>query len=224
MEGEQGVNQLLDEYFKRDLNEAEEEQLAQWLSASGEGSQRFIGLMESHYRSLGFPEPEWAEGPLPTFFPKSRNLGLWLLLAVFLPLALASGGVFFHRWLTRDGRVPAPPPSAAVTGTGIRGSSTKPAQTPKKTVMAETSKRNVREELSVVVDNPGMGLVTVKVLDPDKSELKVLFAGILPAGQKTFTWDGKGENGLVAPSGTYYLEVTSGANVQRKAIHLGPLP
>jgi len=222
MEGEQRLNQLLDEYFKRDLTEAEEEQLAQWLSSSGEASQRFIGLMESHYRALGLAEPEWAESPLPKFFPKSRNPGLWLILAAFLLLALAAGGVLLHRWLTAQGRVAASIPSTAAMKKGGRPSSTQPNETIKKARTTETStKGRIREELSVVVDNPHMGLVTVKVLDSSKSEIRVIYAGILAAGQKTFTWDGKDKSGLVSPRGVYYLEVASGAHMLRKEVHLG---
>jgi hypothetical protein len=219
MEGKQDVNQLLDEYFKRDLTEAEEEQLAQGLSSSEEDAQRFIGLMESHYRSLGLPEPEWAEGPLPAFFPKSRFRSIWKGLGVLLLLTIVGLGYFLYRSLSQTGELSSQAPLTPAIETPVpeKANHAKPKTAP----TTKTSKGRIYEELSVVVDNPQPGLVTVKVKDSSGSEVNTLYAGILPSGQKTFTWDGKAGNGLVAHPGTYYLEVTSGAHILRKKIHLG---
>lgn len=223
------MNHLLEEYFKRDLTEAEEEQLAQWLSSSQENAQRFTALMETHYRGMGLSEPDWAEGPLPKFFPKAKSSPLWILLLVFFAFLLTVLASSSRFWRMKGQASPALG-SSALSSPAADGAATS-ASLKKNPDLGRTAQRlahpgakpegKVYDELSVVVDNPGAGLATVKVLDPNRSEIKILFAGILPAGQRTFTWDGKGENGLVSPPGLYYLEVTSGANVLRKEIHLG---
>jgi flagellar hook assembly protein FlgD len=79
----------------------------------------------------------------------------------------------------------------------------------------------IHEELSVVVSNPQEGLVTVKVADSQGNEIRVLYAGILPAGEHNFTWDGKGESGQVASPGVYDLVVTSGTKVLHQKVRLG---
>ena len=76
------------------------------------------------------------------------------------------------------------------------------------------------QELSVVVDLPQSALATVRVYDKGNIEIRLLFAGILPQGQKTFTWDGKSEEGLVTPPGVYTIEVKSGETVQRQEVHV----
>ena len=212
MEGKQIVNHLLDEYFKRDLTEAEEEQLAQWLSSHGEEAQRFLGLMEAHYRSLGVPEPGWTEKHLPRFFPKPFYRQTWFKLLCVL--AAASAGYSSFRWWSQA-KAPALRPGALPIPSGPGPQSSPRVSIPK------VLPRRTRVELSISVDNPRTGLVTVKVLDGSGKEIRILFAGIMPGGQRTFRWDGKGENGRVAPAGDYCLEVTSGQAVMRKTVHLG---
>ena len=216
MEGKRIVNHLLEEYFKRDLTESEEEQLAQWLSSHGDDAQRFIGLMEAHYRTLGLPEPGWTEKPLPRFFPKPFYRRIWF--KALCVLVLASSGYLAYRWWFRA-QAPALSPSPAPALTPA--SSPKPFRNNNPASPVRSSRRKTRMELSISVDNPKTGLVTVKVLDGSGKEIRILFAGIMPAGQRTFQWDGKGENSLVAPAGDYRLEVTSGQTVMRKAVHLG---
>ena len=76
----------------------------------------------------------------------------------------------------------------------------------------------VYQQLSVVVEPSQPGLATVRVFDKGNKEIRTLFAGIIPAGQKIFTWDGKTDNGTVAPAGTYFIEVKSGAKAMRKEV------
>lgn len=218
MEGKQIVNHLLDEYFKRDLTEAEEEQLAQLLSSHGEEAQRFIGLMGAHYDALGVPEPEWVEKPLPRFFPKPFYRQTWFKVVCLL--ALAGAGYSTYRWWSQA-KIPAFSPSPALTP---EASPEKSGVGPHAASHPSTPKglpRRTRMELSISVDNPKAGLVTVKVLDGSGKEIRILFAGIMPSGQRTFQWDGKGETGRMEPAGDYRLEVISGQTVMRKTVHLG---
>jgi flagellar basal-body rod modification protein FlgD len=72
----------------------------------------------------------------------------------------------------------------------------------------------------VVVNLPQGGLATVRVIDSQNNEIRTLYAGILPAGTQTFTWDGKTTEGLVAPPGHYFVEIKSGTDVMRQELHL----
>ena len=51
------MSQLAEDYFKRDLSEAEEAALAEELKASPELAERFADLAASDYRRLGLPLP-----------------------------------------------------------------------------------------------------------------------------------------------------------------------
>src|ERR1019366_5581229 len=98
MERKPDVNPLLADYFKRDLSLEEEEQLAQWLDSSPEGTQRLMDLMEGHYRRLAIPEPDWPEGSLPNFFSKPRKLMPPFLLLVLLAFPLGWLGYSATQW------------------------------------------------------------------------------------------------------------------------------
>ncbi len=76
------------------------------------------------------------------------------------------------------------------------------------------------EELSINVELPEAGLVTVKVLNPSQTTVRVVFAGLLSAGKRTFTWDGRTDAGMPAPAGLYTLQVQSGPDVMRRQVHL----
>jgi hypothetical protein len=221
------VNPLLDEYFKRDLTEPEEEELAQRLSSMPEDTRRFVELMETHYRSLGLPDPEWTEGPLPSFFPKSGFRPFRILLCALLFLFLAWTGYSLYRWLLRTET----PSTTPLTPQPTRSHEPSKSQTSEKSKPVKKHSSvpspqmgpsgKIHEELSVVVTHPQSGLVTVKVIDPQGKEIQILYAGILPAGKRIFTWDGKDMNGSVATPGVYYLIVTSGSKVLRQEVHLG---
>jgi hypothetical protein len=79
---------------------------------------------------------------------------------------------------------------------------------------------HVYQQLSVVVAQATPGLVTVKVKDNLNTEVRTLYAGILPEGNKTFTWDGKTDIGAVAPAGTYFIEVKSGLSLMKREVHI----
>jgi hypothetical protein len=76
------------------------------------------------------------------------------------------------------------------------------------------------QELSVIVERHTSGVAKVHVLDGQNNEIRVIYSGILPAGQKTFTWDGRTENGAVAPPGDYSIEVKSGENILRHKVRI----
>jgi hypothetical protein len=223
MEGNNPMNPLLDEYFQRDLDGAEEEGLAQWLASSPEGTQEFIARMEVHYRGWAAPsdDPAWPEGPLPDFFPKPSQAWRWTLLGLFLVLALGFLGYHsFHPSAAPSG-LPAPPRTgprpSEVIGPKIPSHPTAPA------TVRPRSPIGVHKELSISVENLRTGLVTVRVFDDQGREVRSLYAGILPAGQRTFSWDGKDGQGIAIAPGTYTLEVASGGRTYRKTVHIRSL-
>jgi hypothetical protein len=250
----------MEEYFKRDLTEAEEEQLSRELSASPEDALAFAQSMEGLYKANGLPEPVWTEKPLPRLEHKAG----WVQALVPGALILVLLGFLSYRFLSRNDFTPEtavqpstpslplqsverapvekpavpvkknhpslparvssapvqPPPAApAVNLPSPRLPITAPAAGAPPAAPAQGKQY---EELSVVVEPTTSGLVTVRVYDSANHEVRMLFAGILPAAKKTFTWDGKTNSGALAPPGTYFIEVKSGLNVMRQQVKVEP--
>ncbi len=263
------MKELVEDYFKRDLNPEEEERLGKWLASSSEGSQRLIELAENHFRQLGVQEPDWQEGPLPSYFPKSRSRFLLVALCALITCVLALLG---YSAIRRFGLKPTPASSVLETKTNVapnqpltsstsqkqavskkqevpedssRASTSAPSLSTEKASLhtlpsgtaannpssvppalapPSTAQGKLYEELSVVVETAHPGLATVRVLNDQNKVIRLLYAGILAPGQRTFTWDGKDDNGIVASAGIYYLEVNSGAKVMRQEVRVGQTP
>jgi hypothetical protein len=74
------------------------------------------------------------------------------------------------------------------------------------------------EGLDLVIDRKTTGLVTLRVVDGNQKEIRLLYVGLLKAGQWHFQWDGKLESGEYAHPGTYQIQVLSGAETLSKQI------
>ncbi len=254
---------LIEEYFKRDLTETEEQELAVWLESHPEDSVRFAQMMKSFYEQTGLPEPAWPHSPDPT--QVSAPLVKWLIPLVLLFMAF---GVYLCRSkitaLFQPSSAPvietAPAPSIEVPvqkQNPIQEEVPVPTSIPEETPVKKplpvptpfpnnpkpvailpllpipplaplptarptepVSTGRIYERLSVMVNLPQGGLATVRVVDSQDNDIRLLYAGILPAGQQTFTWDGKTAQGALAPPGHYFVEIKSGADVLRQEIHL----
>jgi hypothetical protein len=250
------VTRLADEYFKRDLSEAEEQQLSDELASSSEDAQHMADRMGEIYAQTGLPEPVWQDKPLPS----SLIPGKHIILKKFFPLGLTlvTAGVLCY-WgyhcLNRptEDLLPSIPSESLTQQPAVQPDSKKAvtakiAQSAAKKITAVAAPAKVLksstgtyqpkhpqssgsmpvpaepgkyyQQLSVVVDLPQSALATVRVYDNLNNEIRMLFAGILPQGKKTFAWDGKDEAGLVAPPGVYVIEVKSGENVMRQEVRV----
>jgi hypothetical protein len=198
----------LDEYFKRDLSEAEEDQLAQILAASPEEALRYTDAMDSLFRETGLPEPKWKKR---TWRNSSRPFNWqWVKVALLglATLATLALSAYLIRFLARPlpGNFPLKPDNEIIT--------------PDKGLNRPAPAGRTYEQLSVKINNPEAGLATVKVMNADNALVKTLFAGILPQGPQTFNWDGKTQEGASALPGTYTVEVKSGSRVLHREVHL----
>lgn len=246
------MKELLDEYFKRDLTEAEEQKLANWLASSPEESLRFAEKMGGFYKDLGLAEPSWSGGHLPA--KKSLGLGKWILaLALGAAAFLVYGKV--HKMGTAVAPVVEQPQPAQTQGIPVMVKNKRRSQPPpevsKPMPIPENHSSSLSpqqasqdpglpalepaipvapragtqegesERLTVKVNQPRAGLVTVKVVDGKGDQVRALYAGILPAGSRSFTWDGKTDQGSLAKPGSYFLEFKSGTNVHRQELNLG---
>ena len=62
--------------------------------------------------------------------------------------------------------------------------------------------------------------VELTVYDLLGRRVRTLFTGVLPAGEHRYTWDGRGDNGITAGSGSYFVELRQGEKRQAQKMTL----
>ncbi len=212
---------LINEFFERELSEAEADSLGDLLRDSPDSTLRFEGQLEQHYAQTGLPLPQ-----LPSSLndlPKGPSGigGLGGMKILFLLAAAGSGYLAWKYWPVKA-EVPLPgySPQAALSDAPLDKKPTalqavKPIIQPR--VAGPTAEG---EELSVVVDAPQRSLVTVRILDASGREVRPLYTGFVEAGRWNFQWDGLLENGEAAGAGQYRIDVQTGAAHMSKDIQI----
>lgn len=209
---------LAREFFERDLDDAEWQELGRQLEAEDAVKDRFLERAEAYWLSLGpTPGGGGALGGL-------KGLGLGLLLGA----AAGGGGVWL--WRTPPLAAPVEPAPVAVpapTAEAIRprAAATLPP-TPQPLASPPRADAPPRQaspgypHLAAVIELDAPGLVTARVLGPDGQERRLLFAGLLDPGRWSFGWDGKDEVGRLVEPGAHIIEVQAGSRVMRKQVLL----
>lgn len=221
------------EYFQRDLTDLEEEELAKQLAASPKNSLRFAKQARMFYIQTGLPNPvksTWHSGAGGAMTLKVVG-GLVAGGAMVVTLHLAA-----HKTDVKPLPVavptvtaapsPQPTPIAVTRAVPVVSKPIPPAESfgvPKKSVMVKPMAYDPGakyEGLDLIVEREVPGLVTVRVLDSAKKEVRLLYAGLLEKGKWTFPWDGKLSNNDYAQPGIYTVEVQSGKQILSKQINL----
>ena len=214
---------LTQDYFQRDLSDAEWAQLGRQLQAEGGSADRFLEGAERYYLEIGLKPPQ----------PPRGTGGLGAGLALGLTLGLVAG-LGLGAWLWRAAAVPsvaeatptvsaAPTPAPTAVPTPARrapAAAAAPPPMPDRVPPEHVSSPGF-PGLEAVVELQGSGLVTARVLDPSGQERRLLKAGLLEAGRWRFGWDGRDEAGRGVEPGAYVIEVQEGERVLRKTVVVG---
>ena len=225
------MEDLLKAFFERDLSEAEERQLDSLLESSSQDAFQFLEIAKALYLQTGLPNPEnpptggggsppWSAGPKI----------LWSLFTG----ALITGSVW---WASeRYGLSPEhslPVPNVTVIAPVLKTDPFPPPQKvhsavrkdvplmPPATVQPQPYVAGKKYEgLSVIIKQAATGLMTVRILDAQGREVRLLYANILDPGEWNFSWDGRQQDGRWAEAGDYQVETQSGKTVLRKEIKI----
>ncbi len=228
---------LVKEFFKRDLSEAEEQNLARKLEAFPEEALRLLEGAEAKYRAYGLPEPRSPRGAgaWSGWLKFAAGLASGLLLAILLD-AMGS-------WAAQEQAAPQAPseraPAAERERPGHPARAARRPPEPKAVPEAPKPRPTAAEAvpaleplLSVTVDvQTGSMLfasleimeaspLVVSVLDSQGRELSRLYEGRAPAGKWGFRWDGKLKDGSLARSGSYVIEARAGRFRVRRMVNL----
>jgi FlgD Ig-like domain len=212
---------LIEQFFTRDLSEAEHEALSKLLQDSPEAAQKYERLLEQNYLATGLPQPQLPKGlnSLPETGGSLLGKGALLkLLAV--GLAGLAAGLIWKFWPMSN------PVTSPASQQPVQAVSPKPAQpavarqkpAPVQPLAAGPSQEG--QELSVVLNTGQKSLVTVRILDGQGNEVRALYTGFVEPGHWSFQWDGLLENGQPAGAGDYRIDVQSGATHLSKDIQI----
>jgi hypothetical protein len=208
---------LVDEFFKRNLTEAETQNLEELLEKSPEASSRFGEMLHQEYVSLGLPEPK-----IPKNFhsPVSIPPTAWLGPVLGLSILMGLGSLALWMWPVAELKTPiltaALPqkPIAVEVSKNTGALPPPPIQLPQK--WGADSVEGKR--LSVVVELEKLAQVQVRVLNPQDQPLRVLFEGPLSPGKWAIQWDGRLADGTQADPGKYLIQVKAGSQVMSKSV------
>lgn len=200
-------NDLIADYFRRDLGEDEDEALARLLQASPEAAERFAAQAAAEYKAFGLPEPTEGGG--------GRGLRWALLLialggaaAYFWPAAPEARSVLAVAEADDSFAVvrrQAPPP-AAVEAPAPAAPAAEPARL---LVSAQTPRGPF--DIRIVGARAGSGSVH-NAQGAQVAELQRLDG-------RSFRWDGRAA-GRTAPAGAYQIRLDAGGEALKQWVEI----
>jgi hypothetical protein len=217
------MTSLVEDFFIRDLSEAEHEALSKLLEGSPEAASRYESLLQQNYLATGLPQPSLPKA-LHTL-PHLGSGGLTFLSGTIKLLLVGLGVVgaaLWKFWPAPQAEITKPVQSLAVQPALEKppAANVKPAVQPAPAQPLAAGTGPEGQELSVEVDAPQRSLVTVRILNSSGKEVRALYAGFVEAGQWNFKWDGLLENGEAAGAGDYRIDVQTGDSHLSKEIRV----
>jgi hypothetical protein len=191
---------LVQAYFRRDLDAAEEESLAQLLQASPEAAARFAALAAADYRGFGLTGPDG-----------NREGRAWHVL----PLIVLGIGLLTALTVLWKGR---PQASRAVPANGVDV-----VQLPEAVVQATSIPEASR---LLVQAQTARGPFEIRVSGPKAENGEVFdargrrFAALQRLDSRRFRWDGRDEEGHPAPPGPYQFRVDSDGQTLKQWVEI----
>ncbi|HTC20543.1 MAG TPA: FlgD immunoglobulin-like domain containing protein [bacterium] len=218
------MTNLVDQFFQRNLTEAEAQSLEELLGKSPEEALRLGEKMRQEYLAMGLPLPTLAKH----FGPPFSGTGLPLLKAALLAVVLAGAGTLAWWFWSRPALqatvplasvekpvIPEIPPREVLPRSAAK-LPPPPLEIPQR-LDASTAEGN---RLSVVVELESPAPVEVRILDPKDQPVRTLYQGNLEAGKWAIHWDGLLSNGTKASGGDYRIQVKSGSTEMSKNVSI----
>jgi len=210
------MTNLAEEFFKRDLTEAEAQELEELLENSPEDALRFGQGLERQYLSLGLTVPV-----IPSHFGPAIPKAGWGLLKTLLAVVTLTGAglLTWTYWPNPKAVISVPAPKPILPQALSRPKAQlppPPIELPQR--LTGTSQEGNR--LSVVVELDHAAPVQVRIFDPLNHEVRDLYQGSLQPGKWAIHWDGLLTDGSKAPAGSYRIEVQSGTAEMSKNVSI----
>lgn len=206
---------LVDEFFKRNLSEAESKALEELLGRSPEDALKFAQKLQGEYLAMGLTVPQ-----VPKHFAPMASKGTGAAVKTLLALVTLAGTGTAAWWLWHSHASPVLPPlKPAIVQSLARPKAhlpPPPVEVPHRLdASAEEGNR-----LSVVVELDRPAPVWVSIVDSHDRQVRDLYQGDLQKGKWSIRWDGLLSDGSRAPAGDYLILVKSGSTQMSKKVSL----
>ncbi len=113
-----------------------------------------------------------------------------------------------------------PPVTVWLAGTGWLSPASPPPAHPRLALVAAPNPFNARVQLTVSGDLQGP--LSLAIFDLAGRRVRTLVRGVEPGGTATYTWDGRDDEGLRAPAGSYLAVLSAGAAQVARKVTLVP--
>lgn len=208
------MTNLVDEFFKRDLTEAEAQGLDELLEKSPEDAMRFGEGLEEQYLSLGLTVPT-----IPSHFgPALPKAGWGLLKSLLAAATLTGAGLMTWTLWPKPATVISVPALKTTLPQSLSRPQAKLPAPPVEMPQRLTGASQEGNRLSVVVELDHAAPVQVCIYNPANQKVRDLYQGNLQPGKWSIHWDGLLTDGSRAPSGSYRIQVQSGATEMSKNV------
>lgn len=206
-------DQLLSDFFKRNLTEDEKVRLGEMLESSSDAADRFAQLAEEDYRASGYPDP-LETGKSPLSFLKGHGLAL---LGALLGLALIVGVGKMCFKVASVNQVAVP----ATTSVAIEAPVEESEQLSEgRGVSRADEKKTSLPQLKVTL--PSVSRLSIDIFGPDGQGVRHLVGGVFPGGVHRFPWDEKDDRGRRVTSGVYRAVILRGKERTEVSIQVKP--
>lgn len=213
------MTNLVNEFFNRNLTEAEAQSLEELLGNSPEEAIRFGEKMKQEYLAMGLPIPT-----IPKDFGLSHQV-LSLTKLALLATTLSPVILVWSLWpkkvleISQTTTSSAPMEKVVVPAALSRPKTILPPP-PLLVPQRLTGSSSEGTRLSVVVELDKPAPVAVCILDPKEQTVRTLYQGNLSPGKWSIHWDGLLSNGSQAPTGDYRIWVKSGTTEMSKNVSI----
>ena len=210
------MTNLVNEFFNRNLTEAEGQNLEELLGKSPEEALRFGEKMKQEYLSMGLPVPT---------IPKNFGLphpALSLTKLALLAATFSGGLLAWSLWpktTLETSQTAVPLEKVVIPATLSRPKVSLPPP-PIDIPQRLTASMAEGNRLSVVVELDKPAPVEVCILDPKEQTVRTLYQGSLAPGKWSIRWDGLLSDGSQAPTGDYRIRVKSGITEMSKNVSI----
>ena len=212
------MTDLIEQFFKRDLTEAEENALAESLRSDDGSAGKFGRSLDEAYARTGLPDPGGSgpEGPAEPSNP--TGAGPWILGGVGIAILACMGWVAFQ--MVHTCPVPAAQVAPMTAPAPVEVESAEPKVRPgrPKGVERAMPANQAFKLVKVVVNQASEGPVSVIVVGPKGNLVQNLYQGDLKSGKWSFGWDGRRLDGSAVSAGTYTVEIHTALGLQSREV------